>query len=463
MFRCGVGWDGIVAGALRGGLELVVVRSVDLVLRVLCQMLPLVASRWWSEPSLDHRITYVTSSSLAAMTSQFVSCSFGGVRLGSVSCPGRLSYGEWSEGCRPRKLRRVAYGVVIHLVSIITTGSPYPLYQCNVDGCCGGCYDEMVVRIALNYYSGLCHAGEEHTSSSPDSATHNKFATPRSSNSIFKFLGRHAIDCLMQEHRLLAAKALRHPSHVAGRFLGEVAGGLRTQSPEQQPGELPSPLGLRLGTSERGSWEVPPGSAPTTAQEDSGWRPGVAHREMSVASSTGMDPRTTGRAHRQKCIVERRGVENPRTTRGKVQRGLEDLESGSHRLRGIRCSSWAPSTLGISGFKFHSKPHVIASTLGIELLLPPDLGIGKDDCLRWTKRVESRVSHGCWQSSVPVIYLQRFGSVILLSIYCPGDGGMAEDMTLVDVADAPSPAQHGEWIGDHRILGLRNFFAIRFA
>ena len=33
---------------------------------------------------------------------------------------------------------------------------------------------------------------------------------------------------------------------------------------------------------------------------------------------------------------------------------------------------------------------------------------------------------------------------------------MAGNVTLVDVADAPSPAQAGKWIGGHRNLGLRN-------
>ena len=68
------------------------------------------------------------------------------------------------------------------------------------------------------------------------------------------------------------------------------------------------------------------------------------------------------------------------------------------------------------------------TTLGIELLLPLGLGFGKNDCFRWTQRVEARVSHTSWQS-ISVVCLQRSGSVIPLSI-CRGDGGMAENLTL---------------------------------
>ena len=92
---------------------------------------------------------------------------------------------------------------------------------------------------------------------------------------------------------------------------------------------------------------APPPSAPMLTQKlaNSGWTPGVAHREMSVVMG-GVHPRNTGLAHRARGVVGRRGVENPRTTGGEVRHGLEDLESDSHRLRGAGCSNWAPSTLG---------------------------------------------------------------------------------------------------------------------
>ena len=55
---------------------------------------------------------------------------------------------------------------------------------------------------------------------------------------------------------------------------------------------------------------MPLPSAPATAQRrNSGWQPGVVHLEVYVAS-----------------FGAKKGVD-PKTTRGKVQRGLEDLES----------------------------------------------------------------------------------------------------------------------------------------
>ena len=77
---------------------------------------------------------------------------------------------------------------------------------------------------------------------------------------------------------------------------------------------------------------MPPPSAPMIAQRslvNSGWRPGVSHREMSVCRR--VDARTTG---------------------GDVQHGVQDFKSDSHRLRGARCSNWALGALGLGYFKF---------------------------------------------------------------------------------------------------------------
>ena len=50
------------------------------------------------------------------------------------------------------------------------------------------------------------------------------------------------------------------------RFTGLL--GLRVQRPEQQPGTPLAPLGLRSGTRERGSGEMPPDPRPRLHQEE---------------------------------------------------------------------------------------------------------------------------------------------------------------------------------------------------
>ena len=100
---------------------------------------------------------------------------------------------------------------------------------------------------------------------------------------------------------------------------------------------------------------MPPGSEPTIAPgRGSGWRPGVAHREMSVAFSRGWTLEPPADAHREKGIWEKRV--DARTTEGKVQRGFEDLESDSHHLRWVRCSNWALDTLGLGHAATASTP-----------------------------------------------------------------------------------------------------------
>ena len=236
VFRGGV--DGGVSGGAGGGdVESGLPSSVCLLLLVPCYKLPLVASLRLSEPSLDHRIACV------ALASRSVSCSFGGVRQGGTCHLGRLSLWEGAEDCRTRSFRSVARGVYIYITTII--GSVDLLYY-SVHACCGDCEDEMGAIIALTYCSGLRHAGDGHYSSLPDSAAHT-LVTPRPSNSTLKF-GRQ-IDCLMQEHGLIVAKALRLPKHSAGVSWGRGRPkrrplGLRTQRPEQQPGTPHAPLVL---------------------------------------------------------------------------------------------------------------------------------------------------------------------------------------------------------------------------
>ena len=102
----------------------------------------------------------------------------------------------------------------------------------------------------------------------------------------------------------------------------------------------------------------------TAQMRSSGWRPGVAHREMRVASflTKGVDPKTTGGEVRHG--LESRWVAwvllvHPGCPRG---RRLD-----SHHLRGAECSKWALSTLGLGYLKFQTRLDI--STRGIELLL----------------------------------------------------------------------------------------------
>ena len=49
--------------------------------------------------------------------------------------PGRLIYGVCVEGCRTRRLRRVALGVGIYLCTSMTIGLTDSMYYCNGEGC----------------------------------------------------------------------------------------------------------------------------------------------------------------------------------------------------------------------------------------------------------------------------------------------------------------------------------------
>ena len=110
-----------------------------------------------------------------------------------------------------------------------------------------------------------------------------------------------------------------------------------------------------------------------------------------------------------------------------MRHGLEDLEADSHHLRGSRCSNWAPRTLGLGYPKFCLETPDSKSTLGIELLLLP--AKGQCDYLSWTKRSHD-LRDICLQYSVSVVCLQRLCSVNSALICCPGDGGVAENLTL---------------------------------
>ena len=362
------------------------------------------ASRGWSVPSLDHR------SARVALARHLVSCSFGRfVFLGDMCRPGCLVLWQGAEGCRAHSLRCVAFGVYFYSSVVLMAAILVDTLYCYIARCCDDGVDEMDATIAPTYYSGLSHAGDEHYSSLPDSATY-MFATLRFSNSTLKF-GRQ-IDCVTQEDGLYVAKALGHPKPIgAGCPLGEGIGGairltnalgLRVQRPEQQPGEPHSPLGPRLGTSEIGSEEVPFRPAPITAQEDSGWMPGVAHREVSVASWREGEWRTQG-------------------PQKKVRHGVEDLESDSHRLRGSRCSNWTPRTLGLGYLKFHQNSPADVSTLGIELRLLPgsrflaSLEFGEI----WTI-AESRLTNSCLAVNRSQVHSGTLGGFSCL-LACKGE------------------------------------------
>ena len=255
--RC---WGGV--GGCGGGFGFHAPCPGVLLRLVSCLKLPLVASRWCLVPSLDHHCAF------ASFAFRSVSCSDGRfVLLGGTCRPGCFVSGEGLEGCRAQMFRRVAFGVYVYSKFVPMAAVLADNLYCYIVECCDDGVDEMADIIALiDIISGLRHAGDEHTSSLPDSATYSTPARPRSSK--FPEIHGRQIDCLMQEHRLYVAKALGHPKPIgAGCPLGEGIGGairltnalgLRTQRPEQQPGEPHSPLGLRLGIRETGSGEVPP-------------------------------------------------------------------------------------------------------------------------------------------------------------------------------------------------------------
>ena len=165
VFRCGVGCGDIVAGALGGGLGLGASRLLRLLARVPYQMLPLVASRWLLEPSLDHEVACIrfartlVSRSLAAMASRFVCCSFGRFApLGDMCRPGCLVLWEGAGGCRAQTFRCVSSRVCIY--TPVANGSADMLCHCMADEYCGDCGDVMDASIGQTFYSGLRHAGD---------------------------------------------------------------------------------------------------------------------------------------------------------------------------------------------------------------------------------------------------------------------------------------------------------------
>ena len=183
----------------------------------------------------------------------FVVRAFGGVRLGSICCPGRLSCGGGVACCRANSSRCSGVALVgggfplvgmlflfpsrsLPAPSLDQSSSHSNLYTPMAIGsadflcCCGDCVDAWMDG------SGLSHAGEAHSSSSPDSAMDN--TTPRKLS--FKF-GRLNCNCVAQENRLHVAKALGHPLVRMSLGVGSTRKSqppcLRTQRPEQQPWE----------------------------------------------------------------------------------------------------------------------------------------------------------------------------------------------------------------------------------
>ena len=93
---------------------------IGLVFLVPCQGLLRTSARWWSEPSLDHQVTCVTSGSLAAMAFRFVSCWFGRfVLLGGMCRPGCLVLWEGAGGCRAQKFGCMASCVCFCIIIIM--------------------------------------------------------------------------------------------------------------------------------------------------------------------------------------------------------------------------------------------------------------------------------------------------------------------------------------------------------
>ena len=196
----------------------------------------------------------------------------------------------------------------------------------------------------------------------------------------------------------------------------------------------------------------------------------------------GVKPRNTGLAHRERGVVRRRGVENPRTTREEVRHGLEDSESDSHHLRGSRCSSWAPRTLGLLGNKAAASTGECSALIGlrawVSVLLSccwqPGLvrgvcGLTADQPIARlgarlfkillvkldnisTLGIELRVLLGLIAkpsgNNQPNSLLKFLAFSVLSS--CPGNGGMAEIMTL----DGPVAVQLDDGEKGTRTLGL---------
>ena len=421
LVRVCVGCGGCVGGG--GGFGLRVRDPEWLLRRVLCLGLLLASPRWWSVPSFDHSLAYVGFARAIELAVQktypcgrvgfvcraFVSCSLGRfVLLGDMCRPGCLVHGEWSEGCRPQSFRRVASGVYIY----IHTCLDYHSGMASAKGgssdpssdACDDCCDDGELDVSS---SGLSHAGDDHIGHCQTEP--HACSTPRLvPNSHFKLAG--LTDCVVQEHRLYGGKALGHPlvrvSLGGGVDQRNRFPGHRAQRPEQQPGDH------HTQTSERDSPQVPGGVEPVTVPKDSGWMPGVVHREMHVASLTGVDPKTTTLT----------GVDL-RTTRGEAQHGLESwwvawvflvhpqgplgscgvhpgcprgCQLDSHRLSSPWGSNWAtwteeedrvpmPSRQHVLGqwfgwscssaftLKFHQNSLDHISTLGTELHLLPEI------------------------------------------------------------------------------------------
>ena len=157
---------------------------------------------------------------------------------------------------------------------------------------------------------------------------------------------------------------------------------------------------------------MPGGAKPKIVPCNSGWQPGLAFRKRGVPEERWHSGWQPGFAHGESGVS--------------VQLGLVDVAPDSHRLRGARCSNWAPGTLYVSKSNLQS---LNMSTLGIALLLPSDYGIGQLAGASGETRSDD-LRDTC---------LQQLGSVISALIMCPGDGDTAGNLTLVGVVDAPLP------------------------
>ena len=192
-----------------------------------------------------------------------ISCGPAGGRLGSMCCPGSLSLGMCTASFRARSgsaIPCVLGGVASQVGNPLLlpfTMSVVGFYYCSSSSESRGSFESIHMLMASESSdprpgcgsfcddgddvdevgeldvtsSGLSHAGADHNSSVPDSAA--ACSTPRH----FKFhlqIGRHIIDCVMQEHRLMVAKGPEaSQTNWCGVFLG--GGHWRRNSPYQCP------------------------------------------------------------------------------------------------------------------------------------------------------------------------------------------------------------------------------------
>ena len=219
---------------------------------------------------LIHAIVF---DSLFTRASSVNGCGPVGGRVGGMRCPGSLSLGMCTAGLRARSGSAIVHGAhgccgssqvgMLFFVPWLLSLS-VPILDHSYKGCYTptasrlldllSCCDDVCDVGELGVSSGLGHAGGEHSSSSPDSAT--KIVTP----SVLKFhlqIRPAYIDLFVHEDGLVVAKARGHPLvrvSLGGSDEERVSRypGLRAPAPRTTAGSATLPV---LPT---GSGEVPP-------------------------------------------------------------------------------------------------------------------------------------------------------------------------------------------------------------